>query len=129
MCDAWDTPVSIEEFRRAKMIVTDSQLKLRKYYNSMDEYRECFKKSGLSITVNNCAHEPGDEVKVAYQAFQTIPKENMSDDAVKKLAEKTVDYINKAKEDNKYTLRMLVLNLDRFHKEQSFSMMFKPKLY
>lgn len=111
MCDAWDTPVSIEEFRRAKMIVTDSQLKLRKYYNSMDEYRECFKKSGLSITVNNCAHEPGDEVKVAYQAFQTIPKENMSDDAVKKLAEKTVDYINKAKEDNKYTLRIMGIDL------------------
>lgn len=109
--DAWGESVSIDEFRRAKMIVTDSQLKLRKYYNSMDEYRECFKKAGLSITINNCAHAPGDEVKVAYQAFQTIPKENINNITIEQLTKKSVDYINMAKDDSKYALRLLGIDL------------------
>lgn len=112
MRDAWNNPVSIEEFHKAKMIVTDSQLKLRKYYNSMNEYRECFKRLGLSIVINNCAHGAGDEVKVAYQAFQTIPKENMTADAIEKLAAKTVDYINNAKEKSKYALRLMGIELE-----------------
>lgn len=117
MRDAWNNPVSIEEFNKAKMIVTDSQLKLRKYYNSMDEYRECFKRLGLSIVINNCAHKPGDEVKVAYQAFQTIPKENMTYDAIEKLAEKTVNYINKAKKDSECVLKLMGIDLEEKNTE------------
>lgn len=101
MKDAWGSPVTVDEFLNAKMILTDSQLKMRKYYTSMQEYRECFKKAGLSITINNCAHQPASEVKVAYQPFQTIPRKNLTDEAIEQLAKKTVDYINNAKKDPK----------------------------
>lgn len=117
MVDAWGKRITIEEFLRAKMILTDSQLKMRKYYNSMEEYRECFKKSGLSIRINNCAHEPGEEVKVAYQAFQTIPKKNMTPAAVEKLTKKTVEYINDAKTNSKTALKMMGIDLDEKKKE------------
>ena len=55
MKDAWGNSISVEEVLNAKMILTDSQLKMRKYYNSMQEYRECFKNldyPSQSITVH-----------------------------------------------------------------------------
>lgn len=104
MIDAWGNPVTVEEFLNAKMILTDSQLKMRKYYDSMQEYRKCFKKAKLSITVNNCAHQAKSEVKVAYQPFQTIPRDNLTDETIKKLADKTVRYIEDAKKNPKAAL-------------------------
>ena len=112
MRDAWGEPVSKDEFLKAKMILTDSQLKMRKYYNSMEEYRRCFKESGLSITINNCAHAAKDEVKVAYQPFQTIPRENLTDDAIAKVTQKTIDYINNAKMDPKVALKLMGIKLE-----------------
>ena len=81
MKDAWGNPVSVEEFLSAKMILTDSQLKMRKYYQSMQEYRDCFKKSNLSITINNCAHRistsfvsgSSSELNIFVIAFETYP--------------------------------------------------------
>ena len=112
MVDAWGNPVSIDDFLNAKMILTDSQLKMRKYYDSMEEYRRCFKKSGLSITINNCAHTSKDEVRVAYQPFQTIPRENLTDDAIKKVTQKTIDYINKAKTNSYVALKLMGIELE-----------------
>ena len=112
MKDAWGNPVSVEEFLSAKMILTDSQLKMRKYYQSMQEYRDCFKKSNLSITINNCAHTPKEEVKVAYQPFQTIPRANLTEDSIKNLTEKTVNYINDAKKDPKIALKLMGIELE-----------------
>lgn len=112
MKDAWGNPVSVEEFLSAKMILTDSQLKMRKYYQSMQEYRDCFKKSNLSITINNCAHTPKEEVKVAYQPFQTIPRANLTEESIKNLTEKTVNYINDAKKDPKITLKLMGIELE-----------------
>lgn len=112
MIDAWGNPVTVEEFLNAKMILTDSQLKMRKYYTSMQEYRECFKKAKLSITVNNCAYQAKSEVKVAYQPFQTISRDNLTDEAIGKLADKTVRYIEDAKKDPKAALRMMGIEID-----------------
>lgn len=112
MKDAWGNPISVDEFLDAKIILTDSQLKMRKYYESMQEYRECFKKSNLSITINNCAHTPKKEVKVAYQPFQTIPRANLTDESIKKLTEKTVNYINDAKKNPKIALKLMGIELE-----------------
>lgn len=112
MSDAWGNPLTIDDFLDAKMILTDSQFKMRKYYYSMEEYRECFKKSELSITINNCAHSCTDKVKVAYQPFQTIPRERMTEEAIQKLAQKSVDYINGAKHDEKIALQMLGVDME-----------------
>lgn len=112
MVDAWGNLVTVEEFLNAKMILTDSQLKMRKYYTSMQEYRECFKKAKLSITVNNCAYQAKSEVKVAYQPFQTISRDNLTDEAIGKLADKTVRYIEDAKKDPKAALRLMGIEID-----------------
>ena len=112
MKDAWGNPISVDEFLDAKIILTGSQLKMRKYYESMQEYRDCFKKSNLSITINNCAHTPKKEVKVAYQPFQTIPRANLTDESIKKLTEKTVNYINDAKKNPKIALKLMGIELE-----------------
>ena len=112
MMDAWGDKLCIDDFLKAKMILTDSQLKMRKYYNSMEEYRRCFKESGQSITINNCAHTSNDEVRVAYQPFQTIPRENLTDDAIEKVTKKTIDYINQAKTDPKVALKLMGIELE-----------------
>lgn len=112
MKDAWGKPVSIDEFLNAKMILTDSQLKMRLYYDSMEEYRKCFNEAGLSITINNCAHEPGAEVRVAYQPFQTIPRKNLTEESIKNITEKTIDYINDAKKEPKTALKLMGIDLE-----------------
>lgn len=112
MIDAWGNPVSVAEFMKAKMILTDSQLKMRKYYDSMDEYRRCFKESGLSITINNCSHASKDEVWVAYQPLQTIPRSNLTDEAIKKVTKKTIDYINDAKTNPLVALKLMGIKID-----------------
>lgn len=112
MMDAWGDKLCIDDFLKAKIILTDSQLKMRKYYDSMEEYRQCFRESGQSITINNCAHTSNDEVRVAYQPFQTIPRENLTDDAIEKVTKKTIDYINQAKTDPKVALKLMGIELE-----------------
>lgn len=112
MVDAWGDSVTIDAFLKAKMILTDSQLKMRKYYNSMEEYRKCFKESGQSITINNCAHMPGNEVKVAYQPFQTIPRENLTDEAIENVTRKTINYINGAKDNPEIALKLMGIEME-----------------
>lgn len=122
MIDAWGNPIAVDEFMNAKIILTDSQLKMRKYYESMQEYRDCFKKSQLSITINNCSHVPGTEVKVAYQPFQTIPRENITDKAIEKLTSKTIGYINNAKTDSKVALKFMGIDLESSEEEEKAEM-------
>lgn len=122
MKDAWGCSVSVVEFLKAKMILTDSQLKMRQYYNSMEEYRRCFKESGLSITINNCAHTSKDEVKVAYQPFQTIPRDKLTDDAIAKVSQNTVDYINKAKTEPEMALRIMGIELESNEIEKEYEL-------
>lgn len=121
MKDAWGDNISVEEVLNAKMILTDSQLKMRKYYNSMQEYRECFKKSGLSITINNCAHQSKSEVKVAYQPFQTVPRDNLTNEDIEKLSKKTLDYINNAKKDPEVALKLMGIDLETLDDESELN--------
>ena len=113
MIDAWGNPVVIEDFLKAKIILTDSQLKMRKYYDSMEEYRACFNRAGLSIAINMIADEKVEsEVSVAYQPFQTIPRCNMTDENIEKLAEKSINYLRDAKTKPETALKMLGINAD-----------------
>lgn len=66
----------------------------------------------LSITVNNCAHQAKSEVKVAYQPFQTISRHNLKDETIKKLADKTVRYIEDAKTNPEAALRLMGIEID-----------------
>lgn len=115
LTDAWGNPVTIEEFLNAKLILTDSQLKMRKYYKSMDEYRQHFRNTNQSITINNYSHSPkkDSQVSVAYQPFQTIPRENITEDNIKGLTQKTIEYINKARTEPKYALKLMGMEIDK----------------
>lgn len=116
MQDAWGNQLNIDDFLKAKLILTDSQLKMRKYYTSMDEYRQKLKESKLSITVNNWSHEPNKnaEVRVAYQPFQTIPRQNMTEEAIEKLCEKTIAYINEAKTTPNVALKLMGVDIESY---------------
>lgn len=112
MIDAWGNPLTEDEFLKAKVVLTDSQLKMRKYYKSLEDYRQKFKQSSCKITINNVAHSIdieniAPEVRVAYQPLQTIPRLNIDDKAIKRLTEKTISYINGAKTDTKMALKLM----------------------
>ena len=112
MKDAWGHAISVENFLNAKMILTDSQLKMRKYYDSLEDYRKKFKESGCKITINNVAHDvniedASPEIHLAYQPLQTIPRSNMTDEAIARLAEKSIKYINDAKTDPNVALKLM----------------------
>lgn len=112
MKDAWGKAVSLDDFLNAKMILTDSQLKMRKYYDSLEDYRKKFKESGCKIAINNVAHDiniedSSPEIHLAYQPLQTIPRSNMTDEAIGRLAEKSIRYINDAKTDPNVALKLM----------------------
>ena len=112
MKDAWGKAVSLDDFLNAKIILTDSQLKMRKYYDSLGDYRKKFKESGCKITINNIAHDvniedSSPEIHLAYQPLQTIPRSNMTDEAIARLTEKSIRYINDAKTDPNVALKLM----------------------
>ena len=49
---------------------------------------------------------------MAYQPFQTISRDNFTDEAIGKLADKTVRYIEDAKKDPKAALRLMGIEID-----------------
>ena len=124
LMDAWGDPLTIDDFLNAKLILTDSQLKMRKYYESLNEYRDCFKKSEQRITINNCAHAPKDEVRVAYQPFQTIPRENLTYEAIENVTRKTIEYINDAKKNPNVVLKLMGIEIDE--KDTDFDKKLQP---
>ena len=112
MKDAWGKAVSLDDFLNAKIILTDSQLKMRNYYDSLGDYRKKFKESGCKITINNIAHDvniedSSPEIHLAYQPLQTIPRSNMTDGAIARLAEKSIKFINDAKTDPNVALKLM----------------------
>ncbi len=122
--DAWGNPVSISYIRdKIKMILNDSQLKMRKYYSSWDEYKEKFKENNLQICINNTLHYPETDNPLtmsAYQFYQTIPRKNVTDERIINLCENTIDIINGYKTNENAVLEILGVDanaeeLEPFH--------------
>lgn len=99
--DVWGNEVSVDYIRdHIKILLNGSQLKMWKFYKSWEEYKEAFKDNGLKICVNNTMHYPNCDdpiVLSAYQFYQTIPRENATDEKIKELSKLTVEKINDAK--------------------------------
>lgn len=57
---------------------------------------------------------------VLYVAFQTIPRKNLTDEAIEQLAKKTIDYINNAKENPKVALRLMGIELESDDEENNY---------
>ena len=112
--DAWNHPVSTKDVKRMKVILTQSQLKMWQYYESMDDYRDKFKASGAAITINNFAEPVGKEyIRLSYQPIQTLPRETFTEERMEKLCQKSVDYINQAKRDPDVALKIMGIDMER----------------
>lgn len=122
--DAWGNPVSVSYIRdNIKMILNDSQLKMRKYYSSWDEYKEKFKENQLKICINNALHYPKTDNPLtmsAYQFYQTIPRKNVTGEKIEKLCKNTIEIINDYKTNGNAVLEILGVDddekeLEAFH--------------
>lgn len=112
--DAWNHTVPIEKVKQMKIILTQSQLKMWQYYESMDDYREKFKASGAAITINNFAEPVGKEyIRLSYQPIQTLSREKFTEERMEKLCQKSVDYINQAKTDPDVALKIMGIDMGK----------------
>lgn len=114
--DVWGSPIEINEIRdNIKLVLNASQLKMWKYYSSWSEYKEKFKEDALQICINNIMHYPSDRnpvVHSAYQFFQTIPRENITDEKIEKLSALTIKMINDAKTDPYRALEVMGVDIE-----------------
>lgn len=97
--DAWGDEHDIikEDIR---FIFTASQLKMWKYYNSWEEYKEAFHKNGMRIAINKFAEtEPKGYAKTSYQFIQTLSSDKLTDERIAELCADTLEYLNKMKND------------------------------
>lgn len=115
--DIWGTEFLVDYIKdNIKIILNGSQLKMWKYYESWDDYKKAFKENGLKICVNNTMHYPYSDdpvVSSAYQFYQTIPRENVTDEKIKRLSELTVERINDAKMNPDTALKIMGADLQR----------------
>lgn len=99
--DAWGNEISIDYIKdNIKLILNTSQLKMWKKYKSWEQYKEAFKKNQLKISINNIMHYPtgyNPVVQGSYQFEQTIPRENVTDEKIKRLSELTIQLIKDAR--------------------------------
>lgn len=114
--DIWGNDVSVDYIRdHIKIILNGSQLKMWKFYKSWDDYKAAFKDNGLKICVNNTMHYPHNDdpiVLSAYQFYQTIPRENVTDEKIKALSKLTIEKINDAKMNPDTALEIMGADLE-----------------
>ena len=114
--DIWGEEVSIDYIKdNVKIILNGSQLKMWKYYKSWENYKKAFKDNKLKICVNNIMHYPNNDdpiVLSAYQFYQTIPRENVTDEKIEALSELTIEKINDAKMNPDTALEIMGADMD-----------------
>lgn len=74
-----------------QVIFTKSQFKLYKYYNSWDEYKECFKRYNCKAAICNVEEDRFRNAKINYQMLQTLT--DVTEEETKALAAKSIDRI------------------------------------
>lgn len=106
--DAWGNEHSIEEIQtKIKVIFTKSQLKMWKYYDNWEHYKECFKASGQEICINKLADEPRKKVWLPYQPVLTLDPEKLTDERMHELCGPTIEYLNSFKTDKEKMVQTL----------------------
>lgn len=90
--DAWGNP---QLLKGIKVIFTESQFKMRKYFDSWKSYKDAFKKHKCEFAICNEESLDVEDFKdctVSYQMLQTL--HNMSDDEIKDITSFARDKIN-----------------------------------
>ena len=107
LVDAWGQEHDIIE-EDIRYIFTTSQLKMYKFYESWDDYKEKFKKNGVELTINSYANLPKDSVSFSYQFLQTLPY-NVD---ISELCKPAIEDLEKLHTDIDYTKEQLGYTLD-----------------
>lgn len=97
--DAWGDEHDVLE-EDIQFIFTASQLKMWRYYDSWNDYKEAFHKNGMRIAINKFADtEPKGYAKTSYQFIQTLSSEKLTDEKIAELCADTIEYLDKMKND------------------------------
>lgn len=107
--DAWGKKHDLikEDIR---VIFTVSQLKLWKYYDSWDHYKECFRRCGCHLCRTNYEETWIKDSPINYQMVQTLV--DFTDEEVKAFTEKEFNRINGLCRDQQSMLRVLNAEMD-----------------
>lgn len=100
--DAWGKAVDVEK-EDIRFLLTTSQLKMWKEYDSWEEYKKYFNENDLKLSINSYANPPKEEVTFAYQYLQTLPYNT----DISKICEPAIDDLTKLKTDINYVKQEL----------------------
>ena len=107
LIDPWGTPHDVEE-EDIRYIITTSQLKMWKQYESWEDYKTKFKENNLELSINSYANPPKEEVTFSYQFLQTLPYNT----DITELCKSAIEDLTKLKTDIDYVKNELGYTLD-----------------
>lgn len=91
--DAWGSVHDVLK-EDIQVILTASQLKMWKYYDSWEDYKRAFKENGMRIAINKFADtEPKGYAKSSYQFLQTLDPKKVTAEKITELCQPTIDYL------------------------------------
>jgi hypothetical protein len=102
--DIWGNDVNVRDM---DVILTESQLKLWNAFSSCQQYVSNCRQNGLIWGVSR--YTPKEENKFVFSNYQFLQAQDLKEDDVESLCDKTVDYFsNIVKDDINYTLLYLL---------------------
>lgn len=127
--DIYGNKINVIE-KGIKVIFTGSQFKMWKYYKDWESFKTIFKETGCRIVLNNLAHTPvkNSEVLLTYQFLQTLPQDKFTEEAMKKLCEKTVNLLNESKTDKDIALKLMGIDDEKELKPVQAALKLYPNL-
>ncbi len=108
LTDAWGKKHDVEA-EDIRYILTTSQLKMWKQYDSWEDYKTKFKENNLELSINSYANLPKEEVTFSYQFLQTLPYNT----DITELCKSAIEDLTKLKTDIDYVKAELGYTLDK----------------
>lgn len=105
--DAWGLEHDLEK-ENIKIIFTTSQFKMWKYYDSWQQYKDCFKQCGAKFCKTHYEEEVIEETYTNYQIMQTL--EDMTDDEILRFTYREHERILELTKNKESMLRTLHAN-------------------
>ena len=105
--DAWGNMVDVEK-EDIRFILTTSQLKMWKEYDSWEEYKKYFRENHLKLSIKSYADSAKETVTFAYQYLQTLPYGT----DITELCKPAIEDLTKLKTDIDYVKQELGLTND-----------------
>ena len=107
LIDAWGEKHDVEA-EDIRYILTTSQLKMWKQYDSWEDYKTKFKENNLELSINSYANPQKEEVTFSYQFLQTLPYNT----DITELCKSAIEDLTKLKTDIDYVKAELGYTLD-----------------